>query len=124
MSRPVLLDTTIKTVTSECESGPRRHLIEVAFDGAPVAVQRISFSNYYCAAITVSHTAMSKSELLKGPDPASWKVVIPKLTLMADPHCEVSTPALSTLNSEQPHQAKHGPLLLSSVSFVLSSNEG
>ena len=91
MSAPVLLESMIRTVTSDTESGPRRHIIEVSFAGAPVTVQHVSFYNYYCSAITVSHTSMSKVELqtYAKASEAAWTVVIPKLTLMADPHCEV-----------------------------------
>ena len=93
MPVPVLLEATIRTVPAESESGPRRHLIEVSFGGAPVTVEHISFCNYYCSAITVSHASMTKAEL-QGNSRASesaWKVVVPKLTLMADPHCEVGS---------------------------------
>lgn len=88
------------TVTTETtrSTGPRQHLIEVSFPAAPVSLYAICFANYYCAAISVSHThTRSESDPLlpphmKGRAP-TWQVVVPKLALMTDPHCEVCAAA-------------------------------
>lgn len=99
----VPLEAVISATTSEARGGPRQHLIEVSFPDAPVAVEYISFCNYYSSAISVSHTssradadaaaprahgvANGQGQSSK-PPPPTWQVVTPKLTLMADPHCE------------------------------------
>lgn len=74
-------------------AGPRQHLIEVTFPGAPVTVDYVSFRNSYTAAITISHTA-TRAEgdplqpmHMKGRAP-TWQIVVARLALMADPHCE------------------------------------
>lgn len=81
---------------SAAAGGPRQQWMDVTFADAPVGITHVSFFNYYCAAITISHTTMalggidgrlSKQAEQMGMRPA-WTVVVPKLTLMADPHCE------------------------------------
>ena len=81
---------------SAAGGGPRQQWMDVTFADAPVGITHMSFFNYYCAAITISHTTMalgdidgrlSKQAEQMGMRPA-WTVVVPKLTLMADPHCE------------------------------------
>ena len=77
--------------------GPRQQWIDVTFVDAPVTITHLSFFNYYCAAITISHTTMAPADIDQrmtvhqsrqlGTTPP-WTVVVPKLTLMADPHCE------------------------------------
>ena len=99
----VPLEAVISATTSEEHGGPRQHLIDVSFPGGPVAVEYISFCNYYSSAISVSHTssradgnaAASRVQgtpkgpaQLKRPPPPTWQAVIGKLALMADPHCE------------------------------------
>ena len=90
-----LLEADVSSTWSESSGGggPRQHLIEVTFPSAPVAVDFISFHNFYTAAITISHTAVrTEADPLqpmhqKGRPP-SWQVVVNRLTLMVDPHCE------------------------------------
>ena len=93
-----LVEARVTSVSPEAEvrqgKEPRQHLIEVSFPAAPVSLYAMVFTNYYCAAISVSHTS-TRSETdpllqlhMKGRAP-TWQVAVPKLALMADPHCEV-----------------------------------
>ena len=45
----------------------------------------VCFHNFYTSAITISHTTVRTDDSGRSPH---WQVVLPKLTLMADPHCE------------------------------------
>jgi len=89
-----LLAAQISSSWSEAAGdGPRQHLIEVTFPAGPVAVDYVSFRNFYTAAITVSHTNVradvdSLQPMHVKGRPPSWQVVVARLTLMADPHCE------------------------------------
>ena len=74
--------------------GPRQQWIDISFPSPnPVQLSYICFHNYYSAAITISHTTTrADGDPLtpahhKGRSPA-WQVVVPKLTLMVDPHYE------------------------------------
>lgn len=75
------------------KGGPRQQWLDVSFVNAPVVLSYISFHNYYCAAITISHTSMRAEgdplmQLhMKGRAP-TWQVVVPKLALMAAAHHE------------------------------------
>lgn len=93
-----LLDARITTSTDDTDAGrrdkgPRQQWIDVSFTAAPVALSYITFHNYYCAAITISHTSMraeddpQAQQHMKGRAP-TWQVVVPKLVLMAAAHCE------------------------------------
>ena len=89
----VLLDARITSSPDDGKGGPRQQWIDVSFASAPVALSYIAFRNYYCAAITISHTSMRAEgdpllQLhMKGRSP-TWQVVVPKLALMAAPHHE------------------------------------
>jgi hypothetical protein len=90
----VLLDARVTSSAPEADTGgPRQQWIDVTFPAAPVSLAAICFQNYYCAAITVSHTGQSADSdplaqlQVKGRAPA-WTVAVDKHTLMADPHCE------------------------------------
>ena len=104
-SKAVLLDAKITTTTSNTAcGGPRQHLVDVSFPGAPVVVSSISFCNYYAAAITVSHTCTCTDESPQahtGGHMPSWQIVVPKLTLMADPHCEDDAQCYHELTQEK-----------------------
>ena len=89
---PVLLDARISYSPDDGTGGPRQQWIEVSFDrGSTVSLSYITFHNYYCAAITISHTNVraegDQRQHEKGRLP-TWQVAVPKLTLMATPHCE------------------------------------
>lgn len=94
---PILLEARVTSSTegraAEGQHPPRQQWIDVTFPAAPVALHYISFVNYYCAAITISHTANRadddplQSMHTRGMDP-SWSVVVRKLALMTDPHVE------------------------------------
>eukprot|EP00900_Chrysochromulina_parva_P015365 jgi/Chrpa1/2382/Chrysochromulina_OHIO_Genome00009350-RA len=94
MSGARVLEAHVVSSWSEAPGGgPRQHLIDVAFPGAPVAVDYISFRNFYTAAITVSHTGVRAEDDPLQPmhakgRPPSWQVAVPRVTLMANPHCE------------------------------------
>ena len=73
--------------TGEASAGPRQQWLDITFPNAPVLLSYISFHNYYTAAITISHTVVRSDDSSRAPQ---WQVVVPKFTLMADPHCEPS----------------------------------
>ena len=92
--KPVLLDARVTSGgEDENKTGPRQQWIDVSFSAAPVSLAYISFYNYYCASITISHTSTRaendpKAQLhMKGRAP-TWQVAVPKLALMSSPHCE------------------------------------
>jgi hypothetical protein len=102
MSTPtkVLLDATVTTTIAKSGLGPRQHLIDVSFASAAVPLHCISFYNYYCAAITISHTNArtdheSEQQGNANDRSAMWQLVVPRLSLMANPHCEVCQHCLS-----------------------------
>ena len=86
------LDVRITYASIERTAEPRHQWIEVSFDrGSAVSLSHITFHNYYCAAITISHTNVraegDQRQHEKGRMP-TWQVAVPKLTLMVAPHCE------------------------------------
>lgn len=88
-----LLDARIVQAPDDGSGGPRQQWIDISFTNAPVALSFISFRNYYCAAITISHTSMraesdpSAPLHMKGRAP-TWQSVVNRLPLMAAAHCE------------------------------------
>lgn len=93
ISGPVELNARVSSSPDDGKGGPRQQWIDVSFVNAPVTLSYISFHNYYCASITISHTSMRAEgdplmQLhMKGRAP-TWQVVVPKLALMAAAHHE------------------------------------
>lgn len=71
--------------SSGASGGPRQQWLDVTFPNAPVMLSYVCFHNFYTSAITISHTTVRTDDSGRSPH---WQVVLPKLTLMADPHCE------------------------------------
>lgn len=98
-----LLETRISSSSPESGEGgtsvggPRQQWLDITFPNAPVLLSYIAFHNYYTAAITISHTVVRSDDSTRAPQ---WQVVVPKFTLMADPHCED--------DAERYHELKHG----------------
>ena len=95
-ARAVQLDARVVSSSPEDDKGaggPRQQWIDVSFTGAPVSLSYIAFHNFYCAAITISHTSVRAENdplaqlHMKGRAP-TWQVVVPKLALMSAAHCE------------------------------------
>lgn len=107
----VQLDVTLtpSPATSSSKSSPMTaQYIDVRFIGAPVELHSFTFTNYYTASLTVLHSVRPAQMLEVAPKASSssaagssdamadlvvsregaWQVLVPKMRLMADPHCE------------------------------------
>lgn len=89
----VPLAARVTTSPSGTGGGPRQAFIDVSFPAAPVVLHRITFTNYYTASITLSHTSTRAegdpllAAHMKGRAP-TWSVALARRELMADPHYE------------------------------------
>lgn len=67
---------------------PASLVIDLTFNKAPISLEAITFENYYCATLSVSHTHVKADDTQRGLHTAgrapTWTTVLPPTALMAD----------------------------------------